>query len=197
VLVSTQRRGLPRLERGLRTFPRRWFRAAFLRFFEVAFRLFARLFGNGSLLRRPQLHPRPPRFGKTDCNRLFRRARAMHPFANQLDFFANKLARLRARRLPIVPSWRARSIGFFSGIILLFNFGAMPLDGCLLPCCLESSAPQPGRTLRLGDANAKYENCHAHFFSERLAQPRRCKLGHRRRGVRWQHRSLRRVASHL
>jgi hypothetical protein len=33
---------------------------------------------------------------------------------------------------------------------------------------LESSAPQPGRTLRLGDANAKYENCHAHFFSERL-----------------------------
>ena len=35
---------------------------------------------------------------------------------------------------PSLSSWRACSIGFFSGIILLFNFGAIPLDGCLLLC---------------------------------------------------------------
>jgi hypothetical protein len=32
---------------------------------------------------------------------VLRRARAVRPFANQLDFFANKIARLRTRRLPL------------------------------------------------------------------------------------------------
>ena len=105
--------------------------AAFPCFFEVAFRFFARLFGNGSFLQQQQLHPRAPRFAKADRNRLLRRTRTVRPFTDSSDFFANELARLRARHLPLTLT---RSISFFPGIILLFNFGAMPLDGCLLPC---------------------------------------------------------------
>ena len=47
--------------------------------FEVLIRLFARLFRNGSRLRRRQPSPRRVAFEKTDRNRLLRRARAVPP----------------------------------------------------------------------------------------------------------------------
>jgi hypothetical protein len=52
-------------------------------------------------LRRSQLDARAPRLGESNRNRLLRRARAVLPLTDVFDLFANELAGLRCRRLPL------------------------------------------------------------------------------------------------
>jgi hypothetical protein len=62
---------------------------------QVAFRLPANLWGDGTLLRRWQLHASASGLGKANGNRLFDVSRAVDSFADVFDLLANKLAGLR------------------------------------------------------------------------------------------------------
>ena len=52
------------------------------------------LFWNRALARRRELHPRAPRLGETDSDRLLGGTRTMLPFADVMHFLANELSRL-------------------------------------------------------------------------------------------------------
>src|SRR5260221_9270842 len=67
---------------------------AFTRSRIFAFSLLSGFLGHRSARWRRQLHPRPPRLGKTDRNRLLGRTCPMVPLTDVVHFFAHQLSRL-------------------------------------------------------------------------------------------------------